>query len=345
MKILLKKGKNLLKISAIYLGTVIGAGFASGQELLQFFVRFSWRGMVGCIVAGFMFCALGAFILSKSYDLPRKTYRNYLKTVFPTPVASFLAVTTELFLCVSFCVMLSGAGAFFRQRLSLAPAVGIFVTAGICLLVFCRDLQGLSLLNLILTPVMIFGSLYVSVYAVMNGSQPAWLPQINNHGKFLPYALFYVGYNMLTAAAVLVPVSAVCDNKRQAVWGGALGGALLTLMMALCTAALFVTQTMISGPLPLLFLAEESGVFAYILYSVVLYMAMLTTAVSTGFSVVERIKSLGINQKMAAVCVCTLAIPFSFIEFSLLVRYCYLFFGFLGILLVFGILWDWYKRT
>ncbi len=342
---MLKKGKNLLKISAIYLGTVIGAGFASGQEIMQFFVRFSWRGMVGCIVAGFMFCALGALILSKSHSLSEKTYRNYLKMVFPRSVAGFLALITEIFLCVSFCVMLSGAGAFCEQRLSMSPSIGILITAGICLLVFSGDLKGLSLLNLILTPVMIFGSLYVSIYVVINGGQPAWLPQINSHGKFLPYALFYVGYNMLTAAAVLVPVSAICESKRQAAWGGALGGALLTLMMVFCTLALFVMQENASGALPMLFLAEQSGAFAYILYSAVLYMAMLTTAVSTGFSVVEQLKSVGLSQKMAAVCVCTLAIPFSFIEFSVLVRYCYLFFGILGILLVFGILWDWYKRT
>lgn len=345
MKILLKKTQNLLKISAIYLGTVIGAGFASGQELIQFFVRFSWRGLVGCIVAGFLFCALGALILSKSYSLSEKTYKTYLKRVFPCPVANVLALITEIFLCVSFCVMLSGAGVFCEQRLALSPSIGILSTAGICLLVFLRDLKGLSLLNLILTPVMIFGSLYVSIYIVINGGHPAWLPQINDHGKFLPYALFYVGYNMLTAAAVLVPVSAICESKRQAAWGGVLGGALLTLMMVLCALALFIMQENISGSLPMLFLAEQSGTFAYILYSAVLYMAMLTTAVSTGFSVVEQLKSRGVKQKVAAVCVCGLAIPFSFIEFSILVRYCYLFFGILGILLVFGILWDWYKRT
>jgi len=29
--------KNILKVASIYMATVIGAGFASGQEIMQFF--------------------------------------------------------------------------------------------------------------------------------------------------------------------------------------------------------------------------------------------------------------------------------------------------------------------
>lgn len=341
----MKKTKNLLKIGAIYLGTVLGAGFASGQELMLFFVRFSRRGILGCIIAGLLFCFLGALILSKAYNLPQKTYRCYLQAIFKKPVASFLAFVAEIFLCVSFCIMLSAAGAFFNQRLSVSPVVGVLVTAGICLVVFLGNLKGLSLVNLILAPIMIFGSLYVSVYSIITECQSAWLPAINSHGRFLPYALFYVGYNLLTAAAVLVPAAAIAEDKKTAAFGGVLGGALLTLMAVLCSVALFMSEKVWSGSLPLLLLAEQAGTFAYILYSAVLYMAMLTTAISTGFSVVEQLCSMGVGRKTAALSVCVLVTPLSFIEFSLLVRYCYVFFGILGVLLVSGILWDWYKKT
>lgn len=340
----MKKAKSLLKISAVYLGTVLGAGFASGQELLQFFVQFSYRGLLGCMLAGVLFCFLGAFILSKSYALSEKTYRAYLKTVFKRPLSGFLSFVSELFLCISFCIMLSGSGAFFTQRLSLSPLWGILLTDIICLAVFLHDIKGLSVINVLLTPIMLFGTVYVSVHSIFTGYQAAWLPQINPRGIFLPYAIFYVGYNMLTAAAVLVPAASLAEDRKTAARGGVLGGAMLTLMAVLSTVALSLADKTWDSPLPMLLLSEQAGTLAYLLYSAVLYMAMLTTAVSTGFSVVQRLSALGMGQKTAAFFVCLASIPLSFFEFAKLVKYCYLFFGVLGILLIGGIFWDWYKR-
>lgn len=41
-----RKGVSTLKVAATYIGTVVGAGFATGQELLQFFqnsVQWDWQ--------------------------------------------------------------------------------------------------------------------------------------------------------------------------------------------------------------------------------------------------------------------------------------------------------------
>ena len=339
----MKKTRNLLKISAVYLGTVLGAGFASGQELVLFFVRFSRRGLLGCMLAGLLFCLLGSLILSKAHTLSEKTYRGYLQEIFAAPLARFVGFMTEIFLCAGFCIMLSGAGAFFRQQLHLPYALGILITDIICLVVFLGNIKGLSLVNLILTPIMFFGIVYVSIYSIITDSQAVWVPHFSNHGRFLPYSLFYVGYNMLTAAAVLVPSASIAEDKKTATRGGILGGALLTVMACLCSLALFLTEEVRSGDLPMLFLAERAGAIAQVLYGAVLYMAMLTTAVSTGFSVVERLCQLGAGRKASAFSVCLLAVPLSFVEFSVLVKNCYVFFGVLGMLLVGGVLWDWYK--
>lgn len=340
----MNKTKNLLKISAVYLGTVLGAGFASGQELVQFFVRFGERGLLGCILACALFCLLGGAVCARAQGLFEKTHRIYLKTIFGKRAASIFAVITELFLCVSFCVMLSGTGAFFRERFSAPAWMGVLLTDALCLAVLLFDLRGISCVNLLLVPVMIFGTVYVAVCALKMPIPVAmWLPQMHENGRFLPYALFYVGYNMLTATAVLVPTASLAPDAKTARAGGVLGGVLLSVMMLLCTAAIYATRSSFSGSLPMLRLAGEVGQGAYVLFSAVLYMAMLTTALSTGFSVAGRLKDLGFGEKRAAVCVCLAALPFSFIEFSAWVKYSYLLFGIPGAVLVFGILWDWYK--
>lgn len=343
-KILQKKAKNLLKIGAIYLGTILGAGFASGQELLLFFVRFSKRGLIGCLLAGVLFCLLGALVLKRAFSLSEKSCRQYLETIFPKGISIFLQGAMEVFLCISFCIMLSGAGAFFKERFSLSPLVGILVTDLICLLVFLYDLEGLSFLNLLLTPIMLLGTLYVSLYSLFAETTQAWLPQMHPHGRFLPYALFYVGYNMLTATAVLIPAADLADSQKTAMGGGILGGICLMVMAFVSCLALYFQRAVWKTSLPMLLLSQQAGNLAYGIYSAVLYMAMLTTAVSTGFSVVNHVKGMGLGKRNSVLAVCLVALSLSFVEFSALVRYCYVFFGILGMVLVAGILWDWYKK-
>ena len=57
--------KNWIKIASIYVGTVIGAGFASGREIIEFFGVYGLKGIVGIIISGFLFSVLGSLLLIK----------------------------------------------------------------------------------------------------------------------------------------------------------------------------------------------------------------------------------------------------------------------------------------
>ncbi|HBT48846.1 MAG: hypothetical protein XD49_0570 [Caldanaerobacter subterraneus] len=51
------------KIAATYIGTVVGAGFASGQEILQFFVYHGKKGILGLLIVTLLFVFYGNAIL------------------------------------------------------------------------------------------------------------------------------------------------------------------------------------------------------------------------------------------------------------------------------------------
>ncbi|NLY67966.1 MAG: hypothetical protein GX069_10455, partial [Tissierellia bacterium] len=59
--------KNWIKIASVYIGTVIGAGFASGREILEFFGVYGIKGIFGIIVSGLLFSILGSLFLLKIY--------------------------------------------------------------------------------------------------------------------------------------------------------------------------------------------------------------------------------------------------------------------------------------
>ncbi len=41
--------KKSFEMAGAFIGVIVGAGFASGQEILQFFTSFGWWGVVGTI--------------------------------------------------------------------------------------------------------------------------------------------------------------------------------------------------------------------------------------------------------------------------------------------------------
>ncbi len=61
-----KKDIGIFKIAATYIGTIVGAGFASGQEVLQFFGVFGIKGLWGLLLATALFFSLD--ILSSLLD-------------------------------------------------------------------------------------------------------------------------------------------------------------------------------------------------------------------------------------------------------------------------------------
>ncbi|WP_052074127.1 hypothetical protein [Tetragenococcus muriaticus] len=51
------------RIAMAFVGIIIGAGFASGQEILQYFTSFGIWGIIGTIVSVFIFGFFGFVIV------------------------------------------------------------------------------------------------------------------------------------------------------------------------------------------------------------------------------------------------------------------------------------------
>ena len=55
--------KRALGISMAFIGLIVGAGFASGQEALQYFVAFGTRGIWGAVLAAVLMTITGIAVL------------------------------------------------------------------------------------------------------------------------------------------------------------------------------------------------------------------------------------------------------------------------------------------
>lgn len=329
-----KKVLNILSIALIYCGAVFGAGFASGREIFSFFSCYKAGGIVASVFVGFLFSFFGYAVSKYAKMYKIRNADEYFRELFPKKVAKVFSVIANAFLVLSFCIMITGCGVLFAEQLGTSPLAGVLISLLVCFFVIKNDVSGLEKFNLFATPVMFAG---VVILCVLCFTLPM-VSAVTLDGVASPAisGLLYISYNMVSAVAVLISSAKIAKTPTQAGWGGAVGGMLIAVPLVLMSTVLAYHWEVASQPLPFFALIYENFSKLSVVCWVVLYFAMLTTAISSGVAVVENLSP----QKGArsVYLLCFLALVMSLIPFTTLVQTVYSSFGFIGIALIAGII-------
>lgn len=322
--------ENGIKIAFVYIGLVIGAGFASGREVLEYFNMRSKENPLPVLFAFLMFAVISYLILSKS---EREGISDFGEFVDRTAgkLSWLIKGIMYLFMFCGFFVMLSAGGALFESAFPHGDKVGVITLALICFLVFSFDVQGIVALNAVLVPLMICGITYLSVSSLLYSDVSVSTFSLSESPAVS--ALCYVSYNTITAGAVLVPLYSILDKKSIKV-GAILGSAVLGILIFLIRGALnLYYDRILYSEMPLLDMAIMRGEVYKIIYTAVLFTSICTTAVSHGFGILSRFHFKTRKSRiLAAGIFCLAALPFSDLHFSYLVSSLYSVFGYFGLL-------------
>lgn len=333
--------KNWIKIASIYIGTVIGAGFASGREIIEFFGVYGIKGIWGVYISGVLFSIVGSLLLIKVYNNKIKDFNDLAGRLFGEKVG-FVIDTIILFsLYTGFSVMIAGSGAVFKEQLNLPFNVGIIVMVICSFIVFLFNLEGLSLINTILVPLLIIGILFISVsitgeigldFSKVEGAD------LTRKGNFFTSALLYFGSNSLLIIVVFSSMLPIIGNKKTAIFGGLSGGVILfVLALSILNSMLLYYNEIFYLDIPMLKLCGYIGEGYGKIYSIILWIAMFTTALANGFGFINRV-SKGNNKYLVSVIFCMSAFPLANIGFGNLVGVLYPIFGAIGFVMMVFIL-------
>lgn len=328
--------KDLAGVMSIFMccvGSVIGAGFASGQEIMSFFVRYGKNGAMGIALCGVLFSAYVYTVLKKIYVSDIDDFRGYFSDVAGRGTVSVIEMISYGFMLASFCVMVSGSGAVAEQ-FSVNKIYGILFMAGLCFFVFLKGVDGMVAVNAVMTPLIIIGIFVVGIMSTFESPGAfAGGGKIKITDNFLSSAIMYVSYNTVTLIGVLLPLKNKVTSRSVAVFSGISSGIFLAVMGLVLWLVLWRGRYHLEGiEVPMLFLARQSGEFARYMYGAVLYMAMITTAVSSGFVFLTFLKErFSVKNSTAAAGMCAFSVPFSLLGFANLVDKLYRLFGILGI--------------
>lgn len=333
-----------LKIAFVYIGLIIGAGFASGREIMQYFNFRSNTDYSGIVLSSLLFIVLCYIILNKASRLKLSDFDEYVNAVAGRAARGVKAFMLLYMFC-GFFVMLAGSGALLKNSFACPALVGILLMALICFAVFAFDIKGIVLLNGILVPLMLAGILYIGISSIIFNDTQAFYLFYDIKNNMLFSALCYVSYNTITAAAVLVPLARNAA-KKELITGALIGGGILGILICVIWIALGLHFGQVwYSEIPMFQLAEMNGVISKWVYSAVLLMSICTTAVSQGFGILSYCKAKTLKKRvLCGGIICLLAIPFSLLGFGHLVEHLYAFFGYCGLVWMLWVIIDYTFR-
>ncbi|MBO7208325.1 MAG: hypothetical protein J6V58_01160 [Clostridia bacterium] len=315
--------QNFWKIAFVFVGTVIGAGFASGQEIMQFFVKYGRYGVFGVFIAALFFTLLSTCVLCKIAVTRANNVSRYFDVGFPHWFKKIYNVLSVLFMCASYGVMITATGQLFSEQFCLPFWTGVLLINALCIFCFIKGEEGIVGINKFLTPIIILVIVFIFL---RDNARPVFKADriLNN----VPMSsMVYVSYNTISLVAVLTSVSSLVKNKTTAVMASLTGGFAL-LVTALCIFMILRNSPYPLGEIPML---DAVGGRFKILYCVVLLFAVITTAVSSGAGVINNVR---INRWATIVFLTVLSVLMCTAGFKQLVMYVYTVFGYLGFLVM-----------
>ena len=94
------KGSNALiraiSYACVYIGAVIGAGYASGQEILQFFAGYGYIGIAGAIITTTLLAWYGAVFMELGHRLKTNSHRDVCRYLCGDKIGGFSRLYSPL---------------------------------------------------------------------------------------------------------------------------------------------------------------------------------------------------------------------------------------------------------
>ena len=320
------------------IGTLIGAGFASGQEMYLFFYRFGLNGILGLILCSLLI----SIVIYKTFLIihTRKiyNYEDFLQEIFHSKnISNISNIIVNAFLLITFYIMISGFGAYFEQQFEIPAIIGAIILATISFVVLIKDIEGVKRVNSVIVPILIiviFIIGFLSLKNIFSGSGEIWQANFESKYNFnwILQAVVYCSYNMILVIPVIVNLGKYIKNKNQIVIVSVFSGAIVFVLAMSIFLVLTSVKTDYSRiQMPAVYAIDNNFQHFSGVYGIVILLSIFSTAISIGISFLKNITKNKKSYPQFVAIMCISGVLISNFGFSNLVKMLFPIFGYLGI--------------
>lgn len=344
----------IISIAGALMAFLIGSGFATGQEIMQYYSTYGYWGLAVVILVLVLLIFISLFLLEMGFRHQFVPDNEIYPYMFGKPVGTIMDYYVIFFIYLSFVVMVAGARATGQQQYNFDGYIFVIVfTLIIALSVFFGLDRLVDIIGKI-GPLIIVLTLIVAIWSIglntdkipgavdkmMELNESGLLQRASNN--WLLSALSYIGFVTWWLIAFLVNIGKNSDSIKNAKHGVLWGSIIFALATAIVAFAIFINLDILyDSQIPTLMLAAEIHPWLANIYSVTVLLGIYTTAVSLLWTVVARFFKEKTNAYRVACILFSLVGLFigTLFDFDTLVNYVYVINGYLGIFFILAALY------
>ena len=330
--------REVFTIVLVIIGALIGAGFASGQEIYSFFYSYGIIGLVGIFIT----CILISVTIYKSFKIICKNeidnYDNFLKVFTKNEKATkAINIIINILLLVTFYIMIAGFGAYFEQEIGINKLWGSILLAIMSAIVFFTSVKGVLKVSEFIVPVLIVFIVLIGSINLLTLNTQVEIPVIKSN--WLLSSISYCSYNMILLIPVLISLRKQITKQSNIKYIASASGILMIIMSILIYMLLAKIDVDISTlEMPIVYAIRTFFGSFKIIYAFIILASIFTTAVSIGIGFLQNICPNKKSYPQLVLFMCITSLFVSNFGFSKLVNFLYPIFGYLGILQMFFII-------
>lgn len=316
------------------IGAIIGAGFASGQEIYLFFYRFGKNGLYGIILCNIIMSLVIYLTLKIIYKYNIYSYKEFLGRILKdnAPLENIINIIVNLFLCITFFIMISGFGTYLGDVLNINKIIGSCILACISYNIFLKNVDSLAKINSILIPVLIA---VITIIGIENLRTYNFYPIIKNEDTskiWILQAILYSSYNLILVEPVLINLKKFLKNKKQIGVVSIGVGVFISILAILEFFLLNNVENFNKIEMPLVYVIQTCFTKFSYWYGAIILIAIFSTAESVGLGFLNNICKDKKSFPQIAFIMCITSILVSPIGFTNLINNLFPLFGFLGLI-------------
>ena len=332
------KKLNLIEIASLYIGIIMGAGFASGRECWQFFGVFGRKGYLGAFASTLCFIALACMVtyIARSkgtYDLGK------LISPFDSPVIDeIIGWTLALIYYTMIIAMTAAGGSLLNQQFGVNKIIGGAVISLLCIVTVLGDFERVSVVFRWMVPVLFVTGVLTILLTIRADFGQSGAVSGYVAGRMSPNwivsAIVFMAYNTLGMITMSGSTAVNARNAKHAYSGAIIGTLCLGLLTILLLRALLTDMAFSSSlDLPMLGFSSRISPVLNIIYAIVLYGAVYSTGASTYYGFSTKIPNTT-AKKYIIVLGAVVGFGLGLTGFKRLVEFLYPAQGYIGILFI-----------
>ena len=282
------------------------------------------------------------------YDKNVENYKEFLNIIFDGKIylSNIINNIINVFLCVTFFIMISGFGAYLAQSFNFNKILGSGILAILSFFVLKNKNGGFAKINEIIIPILILFVLIIGIKNIEFISENKSNILINKSVFWILQAILYASYNLILTEPVLISLKKYIQSQKQILFIS-IGVCIIMILLAGVEFLLLmnVDVDFKSLDMPLVYVVENKFPKLKLIYGVIILIAIFTTAISVGNSFLSNVYQKNKNYPQIVFILCITSVIISPIGFSMLVERLFPLFGFWGIVQVLKIVMFSSKKS